>query len=91
MDMPASSEIQIEFDEEARGYYTIWQPMVAIGMGRTEQEALEDLRDAAHFGIDTKVSSKLREIGTALYVKEVKRGEQSSTKRRSNTGHRKCP
>jgi hypothetical protein len=62
MDMPASSEIQIEFDEEVRSYYTIWQPMVAIGMGKTAQEALEDLRTAAHFGIETKVNLKMKEI-----------------------------
>jgi hypothetical protein len=81
---PMNSEIQIEFDGEVRSYYTVWQPMVAIGMGRTEKEALEDLRAAAHFGIETKVNSKLREIGTALVVEEVKRSEQSRTKRRSN-------
>jgi hypothetical protein len=81
---PMNSEIQIEFDGEVRSYYTVWQPMVAIGMGRTEKEALEDLRAAAHFGIETNVNSKLREIGTALVVEEVKRSEQSRTKRRSN-------
>jgi hypothetical protein len=60
--MPANSEIQIEFDEEVRSYYIIWQPMVAIGVGGTEEEALEDLRRAAHFGIETKVNLKLKEI-----------------------------
>jgi hypothetical protein len=63
MGMPASNEIQIEFDKQVRNYYTIWQPMVAIGMGKTVQEALEDLRTAAHFGIETKVNLKLEEIG----------------------------
>ena len=63
MVMPKKSEIQIEFDEETRSYYTIWQPMVAIGMGRTEKEALEDLRTAAYFGIETEVNLKLKEIG----------------------------
>jgi hypothetical protein len=61
--MPINSEIRIEFDEEGRSYYTIWRPMVAIGMGKTEKEALEDLRAAAHFGIETKVELKLKEIG----------------------------
>jgi hypothetical protein len=36
--------------------------MLAIGMGKTEKEALEDLREAAHFGIETMVNLKLREI-----------------------------
>ena len=60
---PINNEIQLEFDEEFGSYYTIWQPVVAIGVGGTEQEALEDLRAAAHFGVDTKVDLKRQEIG----------------------------
>ena len=61
------SEIKIEFDD-SQGYYIIWQPLTAIGTGRTEQEALEDLRAAAHFGVETAVNSKLREISPELFA-----------------------
>jgi predicted RNase H-like HicB family nuclease len=55
MQPPSVNEIRIEYDEASRGYYIIWQPQVVIAMGRTAAEALEDLREAAHFGIDTAV------------------------------------
>jgi predicted RNase H-like HicB family nuclease len=41
-------------------YYAIWQP-VAIGAGTTRQEALDDLRQAAHFGVDTFLDLKLED------------------------------
>jgi len=55
MQPPSTSEICIEYDRDSRGYYIIWQPQIVIAMGRTAAEALEDLRAAAHFGIDTAV------------------------------------
>ena len=61
MSMP-KHEISIESDAETQGFYTIWEPGSAIGMGMTEKEALGDLREAAHFYIDTIVDAKLREI-----------------------------
>ena len=51
----SANEIRIEHDRDSRGYYIIWQPQVVIAMGRTVAEALEDLRAAAHFGVDTAV------------------------------------
>jgi len=36
--------------------------LTGIGVGRTEAEALDDLRTAALFGIETMVDLKLREI-----------------------------
>jgi len=54
-------EIDVEFDTESREYYVIWQPMVVISSGRTRQEALEELRETAHFGIDTLIDLKLIE------------------------------
>jgi hypothetical protein len=57
------NEMQIEYDEVIRGYYIAWRPAAAMGMGRTKEKALEELRQAAHFGIDTAVILKLAEIG----------------------------
>ena len=53
-------EINIEFDTASREYYIIWQPMAVISSGKTEQEALEDLRETAHFGINTLIDLKLK-------------------------------
>ena len=61
MTMPRRNEIDIAFDEVAQGYYVIWEPIV-IGTGKTGQEALEDLREAAHFGVDTFIDLKLKDI-----------------------------
>jgi hypothetical protein len=62
--MMASSDndIQIEYDEEVQSYYIVWRPVVAVGMGKTEKDALEELRAVAHLGIDTVVDLKQREI-----------------------------
>jgi len=61
--MSPGDEIKIEYDEENQSFYIVWRPVVAVGMGETEKEALEDLREAAHFGIETAVNLKLTEIG----------------------------
>jgi hypothetical protein len=66
------SDIRMEYDEELRSYYIVWNPMAAVGLGRTEKEALEELRAAAHFGIDTAVDIKLAEVSQ----KEKKNGSQ---------------
>jgi len=55
-------EIIIAYDDDSQSYYCIWRPLTSIGLGRTEAEALDDLRAAAHLGIETMVNSKLREI-----------------------------
>ena len=57
--MPSTNNIEIEFDEEAQNYYISWEPMV-ISLGKTKEEALEDLREAAHFGVDTLIDLKLK-------------------------------
>lgn len=62
---PLNREILLEFDEEIDSYYAIWQPMKAVGLGHTRIEALEDLRAAAHFGIETKVNLTLETINGA--------------------------
>ena len=55
------SGIKIEYDETLQSYYIVWQPLACAGLGRTEKEALEELRQAAHYGIDTMVDLKLKE------------------------------
>jgi hypothetical protein len=58
----AKRDINLEFDRETQEYHIIWEPVV-IGMGKTRHETLEDLRVAAHFGIDTLIDLKLKDIG----------------------------
>jgi len=60
--MSRNNDIELEFDEETRNYYIAWEP-IAISLGKTRQEALEDLRQAAHFGVDTFIDLKLKDIG----------------------------
>jgi predicted RNase H-like HicB family nuclease len=57
----ANNAINLEFDSETEEYYIVWKPVV-IGMGKTGDEALEDLREAAHFGVDTLIDLKLKNI-----------------------------
>jgi predicted RNase H-like HicB family nuclease len=55
-------EIIIDYDDDSQSYYCIWRPLTSVGLGKTEAEALDDLRAAAHLGIETMVDLKLREI-----------------------------
>jgi predicted RNase H-like HicB family nuclease len=41
--------------------------LTSVGLGKTKTEALDDLRAAAHFGIETMVDLKLREIEKNSY------------------------
>jgi len=50
------NEIAVEYDEELRSYYIVWSPVTVVSLGRTEKEALEELRATAHFGVDTAVN-----------------------------------
>lgn len=63
MAAPPYSKMLIEYDEILRSYYVIWNPMVAVGLGRTEKKALEELRAAAHLGVDTAINARLEGIG----------------------------
>jgi predicted RNase H-like HicB family nuclease len=80
-------EILIDYDDDSQSYYCVWRPLTSVGLGKTEAEALDDLRAAAHLGVETMVSSKLMEIGKNQSDSEVKDGKRSRTKR-SNTGTR---
>ena len=55
------NNISIHHDSETGDYYIVWKPLV-IAAGKTEREALEDLRTAAHFGVDTLINLKLKNI-----------------------------
>lgn len=57
----AENDIKLEFDSQTGEYYIIWRPVV-ISAGRTKDEALEDLRKAAHFGVDSLIDLKLANI-----------------------------
>ncbi len=54
-------DIEIEFDEATRSYFIVWTPLIA-GAGGTEHEALQELRDAAHFGVDALIDMKIKDI-----------------------------
>ena len=56
-----ANRIDLEFDKESGEYYIVWEPLV-IGSGKTRDEALRDLREAAHFGVDTVIGRKLKDI-----------------------------
>jgi orotidine-5'-phosphate decarboxylase len=61
--MTRKNNIDMEFDEVSQGYYVVWEPVV-IGMGQTEAKALEDLREAAHFCVDSFIDLKFKDINT---------------------------
>jgi len=63
--LPPGDEITIEYDEVSQSYYAVWVPPRAIGLGRTRREALEDLRAAVDFGVETFIGSKLEECPEA--------------------------
>lgn len=56
-----ANSINLEFDKKSGEYYIVWEPVV-IGTGKTADEALQDLKEAAHFGVDTMIDRKLKDI-----------------------------
>jgi predicted RNase H-like HicB family nuclease len=56
-----SNDIKLDYDKESGDYYIVWEPVV-LSAGRTEREALEELRGAAHSGVDTLIDQKLAKI-----------------------------
>ena len=59
-------EIQIEYDEQSHDCHVMWKSGRAIGLGTTLREALEDLRQAVHFYIDTIIDTELTELNQGL-------------------------
>ena len=53
-------DIAVEFDEATRSYFIVWAPLIASA-GDTEHEALEELRDAAHCGVDAMIDMKRKD------------------------------
>jgi len=56
-----ANSINLEFDKKSGEYYIVWEPVV-IGAGKTAGDALQGLREAAHFGVDTLIDRKLQDI-----------------------------
>jgi len=56
-----ANRINLEFDKKSGEYYIVWEPLV-IGAGKTAGDALQDLREAAHLGVDTMIDRKLQSI-----------------------------
>ena len=52
----------IAYDDDGQSYYCIWRLLISVGLGKTEVEALDDLRAAAHLGVEKMVYLKMREI-----------------------------
>jgi predicted RNase H-like HicB family nuclease len=59
-------KIIIAYDD-SQNYYCIWQPLISVGLGKTEAEAFDYLRAAAHVGIEAMVDLKLSEIEKNSY------------------------
>ena len=55
------NDINLDYDKESGDYYIVWEPVV-VSAGSTERQALEELRGAAHLGVDTFIDLKLKHI-----------------------------
>jgi len=64
MSLLPRNEINTEYDNDENAYYIVWRPLSVIGTGKTEHEALEDLRAAAHFSIEVMVNAKLAKVSS---------------------------
>ena len=53
------NDIILECDPDTMDYYSMWEPIV-VGAGKTEQEALDDLRKAAYFSVDKLIELRLK-------------------------------
>ena len=65
--MSRRQDIEIELDPETNDYFIIWKPWV-LSLGKTEAEALEDLREAAHLAVDTLIDLKMQSLKKAKEV-----------------------
>ncbi len=55
------NDINLDYDQESGDYYIVWEPVI-LSAGKTERQALEELRGAAHSGVDTLIDLKLANI-----------------------------
>ena len=58
--MPLKGDILLEFDRKMQEYLAVWEPVV-LGMGKTEQAAVQDLMSAAELLIDSN-NSKINNV-----------------------------
>ena len=56
-----SNDIKLDYDKESGDYYIVWEPVV-LSAGQTARQALEELRGAAHSGVDTLIDLKIKEL-----------------------------
>jgi len=60
-----NGKIKIKLAKITQKYYIVWE-LSAIALGKTKQEALENLREATHFGVDSLINQKLRNISEII-------------------------
>ena len=51
----------IEYDETSGYYFVICTPVPVAGLGRTKQEAMEDLQEAARFAMECDLHDLTRD------------------------------
>ena len=56
-----NNDIKLDYDQENGEYYIVWEPII-LGAGKTERQALEELRGAAHSGVDTLIDQRLQRL-----------------------------
>jgi hypothetical protein len=56
--MRNTQEFEIEYDATTKTYLAFWLPPMAVGSGATELDALRDMQQAIHFGVDTEIGSR---------------------------------
>jgi hypothetical protein len=56
-----TNDIKLDYDPESGEYYIVWEPVI-LSAGLTKRQALEELRGAAHSGVDTLIDQKLQRI-----------------------------
>ena len=58
-----NKDIRIEYDTVSNSYFIVWQPMLVVGTGSSRKAALDDLKKAAHFGIDAILNVEIEKVG----------------------------
>jgi RNase adaptor protein for sRNA GlmZ degradation len=79
----ADQEILLEYDDEERNCHAMLDAGKALGLGTTHREALEDLREAAHYYINTMIDLKLRELNQEVPAE----GREENGNIRTETSH----
>ena len=56
-----NNDIKLDYDETSGEYYILWEPVI-LSAAKTERQALEELRGAAHLGVDTLIDQRLQRL-----------------------------